>query len=102
MATDYAAQSVNARGTVPAVHLHDIPNHAREIALHGVHHGAAVALAMAQVRSRCELRLLPNGFPATYHPEDHESLIEAFSNATDTIAFSSPAEDIMNKVFLGP
>ena len=61
-----------------------------------------VALAMVQLRSGFELRLLPHGFPVTDHLEDHESLIEAFSNATDTIAFSSPAEDIMNKVFLGP
>ena len=84
------------------VFLHDIPNCAREIALHGVHHGAAVALAMAQVRSGCELRLLPHGFPAADHPKDHESLIEDFSNAANTIAFSSPTEDIVNKVFLGP
>jgi len=55
MAADYAAQSINARGAIPVVHLHDVPNHAREIALHGVHHGAAVALVVAQVRSRYEL-----------------------------------------------
>ena len=63
---------------------------------------AANSLAMAQVRSRCELRLLPHGFPATDHPEDHESLIEDFSNAANTIDFSSPAGDIVNKVFLSP
>ena len=55
LAVDYATQLVNARGAVLEVCLHDIPNHAREIALHGVRHGAAVALAVAQVRSRCEL-----------------------------------------------
>jgi hypothetical protein len=36
----------------------------------------------------------------TNHPEDHESLVEDFSNAANTIAFSSSAGDIMNKVFL--
>jgi len=102
LATDYAAQSVNARGTVSAVRLHDISNRAREIALHGVRHGVAITLAMAQVRPRCELRLLPHGFPATDHPKDHESLIEDFSNAANTIVFSSLAEDIVNKVFLAP
>ena len=102
LAVDYAAQSVNARGAIPVVCLHDVPNRAREIALHGVRHGVAITLAMAQVRPRCELRLLPHGFPATDHLEDHESLIEDFSNAADTIAFSSSAEDIVNKVFLGP
>ena len=102
MAADYAAGFVNARGAVLAVRLHDIPNHAREIALHGVRHGATVALAVAQVRSGYELRLLPHGFLVIGHPEDHESLIEDFSNTANTIAFSSLAGDIVNKVFLGP
>ena len=102
LATDYAAQSVNTRGAVLVVRLHDIPNCAREITLHGVHHGATVALAVAQVRSECELRLLSHGFLATDRPEDHESLIEDFSNIANTIAFSSLAGDIVNKVCLGP
>jgi hypothetical protein len=99
---DYVVGFVNARGVVLVSHLHDVPNHVREVALHGVRHGTAVALAMAQVRSGCELGFLPHGFPATDRPKDHESLIEDFSNAADTIAFSSPAEDIVSKVFLGP
>ena len=98
----YAIGFINARGAVLLAHLHDVSNCIREIALHGVCHGAAVALAMAQVRSGCELRLLPHGFPAADHPKDHESLIEDFSNAANTIAFSSPVGDIVNKEFLGP
>jgi hypothetical protein len=35
----------------------------------------------------------------TDHLEDHESLIEDFSNAANTIALSSSAGDIVNKVF---
>ena len=42
---------VNARGAILVVRLHDIPNHVREVALHGVHYGAATALAAAQARS---------------------------------------------------
>ena len=87
---------------MPVDRLYDIPNRIKEVALHGVHHGAAMALAAAQARSGHELRLLPHGFPATDHPEDHESLIEDFSNAANTIVFSSLAEDIVNKVFLAP
>jgi hypothetical protein len=102
LATDYATRFVNARGAVSVVYLHDVLNHVREIALHGVHHDAAVALAMAQVRSRCELRLLLHGFPATDCPEDPESFTEDFSNAANTIAFSSSIGDNVNKVFLGP
>ena len=102
LVVDYATGFINARGAVLVTHLHNVLNHVREIALHGVHHGAVVALAVAQVRSGCELRLLPHGFPATDRPEDLEILIRDFSNTADTIAFSSPAIDIVNKVFLGP
>jgi hypothetical protein len=42
---------------------------------------------MAQVRSGCELRFLPHGFPVTDRPKDHESLIEDFSNAANSIVF---------------
>ena len=48
------------------------------------------------------LTSLELSFLVTDRPEDHESLIEDFSNAANTIAFSSPTEDIVNKVFLGP
>ena len=44
---EYAAGFVNARGAVPVVRLHDIPNRVREVTLHGVCHGAVLALAAA-------------------------------------------------------
>jgi len=47
LATEYAAGFVNARGAIPIVRLYDIPNHVREVALHGIRHGAATALAAA-------------------------------------------------------
>ena len=87
---------------MPMVRLYDVPNHIKEVALHGVRHGAPMALAAAKARSSHELRLLPHGFPATDHPEDHENLVEDFSNVANTIASSSSAEYIINKVFLGP
>jgi hypothetical protein len=102
LAADYAAGFVNSRGTVPVARLHDVLNNVSEIALHGVRHGAAIALAMVQVHSGYELQLLPHGFLATDRPEDHESLVKDFSNVTNTISFSSSAGDIVNKVFLGP
>ena len=42
---EYVAGFVNARGAVPVVCLYNIPNHVREVAFHGVRHGAAMALA---------------------------------------------------------
>ena len=46
------------------------------------------------------LTSLELSFLVTDRPEDHESLVEDFSNATNIIAFSSSARDIMNKVFV--
>ena len=80
---------VNARGVILVVRLHDIPNRVREVALHGVRHGAAMALAAAQARSGHELRLLPHGFPATTHPRDHECLVKDFFDAANSVAFIS-------------
>ena len=74
---------------MPVVRLYDIPNHVREVALHGVRHGAAIALAAAQARSGHELRLLPHGFPAIEHPKDHERLVEDFFNAANSVALAS-------------
>ena len=81
------------------VRLHDIPNHVREVALHGIRHGAAMALAAAQARCGHELRLLPHGFSATEHPGDHERLVEDFFDAANSVALATQAEDIVNKVF---
>ena len=86
---EYTAGFVNARGTVLVVHLHDIPNYVTEVALHGICHGAAMALAAAQAYSGHELRLLPHGFLATEHPGDHEHLVKDFFNATKSIALAS-------------
>ena len=100
-ATEYAAGFINARGAIPVVHLHDIPNHVREVAFHGVHHGAAVALAAAQARSGHNLWLLPRGALAIGYPRDYERLVEDFSTAANSIVLTSQDDDIVNKVFSG-
>ena len=84
------------------VRLYDIPNRVREVALHGVRHGAATALAAAQAHSSRNLRLLPHGFPDAMHPEDRERLTEDFLGAANSVAFSTLADDIVGKVFSGP
>ena len=89
---------VNVRDAVPVVCLHDILNRAREVALHGVRHGAAMAFAAAQARSGHNLRFLPHGFLDAVHPEDHERLAEDFMNAANSVAFNTLADDIVGKV----
>ena len=102
LATEYAVGFVNARGVVPIVCLYDILNHVREVALHGVRHGAAMALAAAQARSGHNLWLLPHGFPDAVHPRDQERLTKDFLSAADSVAFNTLADDIVGKVFFGP
>lgn len=102
LAVDYAPGYINARGVVRAVRLHDVPNHVREVALHGVCRGSTIALAVAQVRSSHELRRLPQNFLATDHPEDHERLVDDFYNAAYTISLSTLARYIVGKVFSSP
>jgi len=101
-AADHAMGFLNARGTVPVVCLHDIPNCVREVAHHGVRHGAATALATAQARSGHNLRLLPHGFPDAVPPGDHERLIEEFFSAANSVAFNTLADDVVSKLFSGP
>ena len=93
---------VNARGAVPVVFLHDIPNRVREVALHGIHHGAAMVLAAAQAHSGHNIRLLPHGFLDTAHPGEHERLVEDFSSAANSVAFNTLADNIVSEVFSGP
>ena len=101
-AADYAVGFVNARGAVLVVRLHYISNCVREVALHGVRHGAAMALAAAQARSSYKLHLLPHGFPDVAHPGEHKRLVEDFSSTANSIAFNTLTDDIVSKVFSGP
>ena len=99
---DHVVGFVNARGAVLVVHLHDILNHVREVALHGIGHGAAMALAATQARSGHNLRPLPHGFPDAVHPGDYERLTEDFLSAADSVAFNTLVDDLVGKVFSGP
>ena len=84
------------------VRLYDIPNHVREVTLHGVHHVAAMALTSVQAHSGHKLWFLPHGFPATVHLGNYERLIEDFFSAANSVAFISQVDEIVAKVFSGP
>ena len=101
-AADHAAGFVNARGAVPVVRLHDILKRVREIALHGVRHGAAMALAAAQAHSSQNLQLLPHSFPVATYLGVQERLVEDFMSAANSVAFNTLTDDIVGRVFLSP
>jgi len=85
LAANAAADAINARGSLIASHLQDVPVCVREIALHGVHHGAAMALTTTQVQTRHKLYAMETGFPIGDGPEEHEDLLEEFVMAMEAL-----------------
>ena len=99
LAANIATAVVNARGPLLINRLHDIPVHAQEIALHGIHHGAVVALVAAQIQTGHDLHTMEPGFPMADDPDMHKELIEDFDDAAAAIVDITPAQDVVNKVF---
>lgn len=89
------------QGTVLTEHLHDIPVRAGEIALHGVRHGATVALTAVQVQTGVDLTTMETGSSYSDGPEEHEDLQEEFVMAASTIVDIIEAVDIVNEMFRG-
>ena len=99
LAANAAVDAVNARGSLIAARLQDIPARVQEIALHSVRHGAVVALTAAQVQTRYELHAMETSFPMGVGPKEHEDLLEEFTMAAEAIVDITSAQDIVNKVF---
>jgi len=97
--TNAAKDAVNVRGSPIDVHLQDIPARIHEIALHGVRHGAAVALTAAQVQTGHDLHTMEVGFPTDDGPKGHEDLIEDFTAAAEAIVDITHTQGVVNKVF---
>ena len=70
-----------------------------EASLHGIHHGAAVALTAAQVQTGHDLHTMEVGFLTVDGPKGHEDLIEDFTAAAEAIVDITPAQEVVNKVF---
>ena len=81
------------------IHLQDIPACIQEVALHGVRHGASVALSAAQVQTWHDLHTMEVGFPIGDGPEEHEDLLEEFIMAAEAIVDITSVQDVVNKVF---
>ena len=84
-ATNAVVDAINARGSPIDAHLQDISARVHKIALHGVRHGAAVALTAAQVQNGYELHAMETGFPMGDGPEEHEDLLEEFTMAAEAV-----------------
>ena len=99
LAVNNAAGALNAWGDLLVNRLQDIPLRAREIALHGIRHGATVALTIAQVLSGHEVRW---HLPSFTSCDNHHDLVVYFEGAADAVANTSSAKGIVNNVFFSP
>lgn len=100
-ANNDAADALHDRGDELVVHFQDVPTRAREVTLHGVRRGAAVALVVAQVHSGCDLRPLQPDFLNGEDVDDHQELVIEFEGAADAVAHITPVEGVMNRILLG-
>ena len=91
--------AINAQGPPLNNRLHDVLARVQEIALHGVHRGAAMALAVAQVQTGHDLRTMELGFPMADDLDMHEDLIEDFDDDAAAIVDITSAQEVINKVF---
>ena len=99
LAMHAATDAINAWGSPIIARLQDIPVRVWEIALHGVRHGAAVALTAAQVRTGHELHAMETGFPMGDGPEEHEDLLKEFIMTAEAKVDITSTQDVVNKVF---
>jgi hypothetical protein len=90
---------VNAKGTLLVDRLQDIPNRFREVATHGVRHGAATALAITQIRTGQELHFLQHVFLDGDESADYDELVDDFERVAETISNNIDADGVVNKVF---
>jgi len=89
---------VNARGNTIATRLQDIPNRVREVAGHGVHCGASVALAMVQTLSWNDLRTLHPIFPAGEAWNNFEDLADDMDMVATTITEEVSLDAVVSNV----
>jgi len=94
-----AMVAVNARGPFINTCLHDVLVRVQEIALHGIRHGASVALVAAQLQTEYELHTMETGFLMGDNLELHEELIKNFDDAAEVIVDIISAQDVINNVF---
>ena len=99
LAANTAIDAVNAWGSSIDARLQDVSIRVLEITLHGVCHGALVALTTVQVQTRYKLHAMETDFPMGDGPEEHEDLIEELVVAAEAIVDITSAQDVVNKVF---
>ena len=99
-ASRVAIDSVNARGSTVAACLRNVPARGMEVAEHGVHAGAARAIAFISTMSGADYRQWEPVFPewgAAW--EDFEELVDDLSIVADAIVNDVSLDGVVSNVF---
>ena len=94
-----AVNDVNIGGVLLEDHLWAMLARIRMVALSGVHHGAVLALAMAQLRFGHDLHLLEPSFPIGTNKEEKEELTGDFTAAAEAIVAATHTGDVVLAAF---
>ena len=97
-----AVNDVNIGGVLLEDHLWAMPAQVRMVALSGVRHGAALALAVVQLRSSHNLLLLEPGFLVGADEEEKEELTSDFTTTAEAIVVAMHVGDIVLAAFFEP
>ena len=91
---------MNARGNTVAARLRDIPNRVREVTGHGVHRGAATAIAIVSTMSGSDYRQLHPVFPKWGEArEEFEELVDDLSVVADVIVEDISLDAVISNIF---
>jgi len=94
-----ATNAVNARGDTVVARLQDVPHRVREVSRHGVHRGAAVAIAVVQTMSGSDDRTFHPVFPVGEEQEDFYELVNDLSIVADAVVEEVSLDAVISNVF---
>ena len=91
---------MNVRGSTVAAHLRNVPARIREVAEHGVHAGAARAIAIVSTMSGADYRQWAPVFPKPGPRSDaFEELVEDLYYPADAVARDVSPEGVISNLF---
>jgi len=93
-------EAVNAIGETIAAWLQHIPNHVQQVTSHGIHHGAAIALAVVETQFENDLHTLHHVFPEGEAREDFEELINDLGMVATIIGEEVNVDTIISNIFI--
>jgi len=94
-----ATNAVNAQGDTIVARLQDVRNRVQEVARHGAHRGAAIAITVVQTMSGSDYRTFHPVFLAGDEQEDFYELVDDLSVVADAVVEEISLDAVISNVF---